>query len=67
MKEYKVEARTYFSKLSTNKNHITESSTEEIQYLMDQYVKEGWTLVSTDAASFGMALYIYLYFEREVS
>jgi len=64
MKEYKVEARTYYSKLTTNKHHITDSSTDEIQYLLDQYAKDGWTLASTDAASFGSAMYVYLYFER---
>ena len=65
MKEYKVEARTYYSKMTLNKNHITETSSVEIQSLMDQYVKDGWSLASTDACSFGLALYIYLYFERE--
>lgn len=66
MKEYKVEARTYFSKLSMNKNHIADSSSEETQYLLDQYAKEGWSLASTDATSFGTAMYIYLYFERDI-
>ncbi len=65
MKKYKVEARTYYSKLTTNKHHITERSTDEIQYLLDDYTAKGWTLASTDAASFGAAVYIYLYFEKE--
>ncbi len=65
MKKYKVEARTYFSKITTNKNHIAESSADEIQYLLDDYVSKGWTLVSTDAASFGTAMYVYLYFEKD--
>jgi len=64
MKEYRVEARTYYSKLSTNKNHIIESSMPEIQSIMDEYAADGWRLVSTDAANFGLALYIYLYFEK---
>ena len=67
MKEYKVESRTYYSKLTTDRNHIANSSKSEIQYLLDEYSKEGWTLTSTDAASFGSAMYIYLYFEREIS
>lgn len=65
MKEYKVEARTYYSKVTLNKDHITEKSSKEIQGLLDQYVQDGWTLASTDATSFGLAVYIYLYFERE--
>ena len=65
MKEYKVEGRIYYSKLVANKDHISEKSRGEIQYLLDEYAKEGWTLVSTDATSFGSAMYIYLYFERE--
>lgn len=64
MKKYKVEAKAFYSKLTTNKNHIIESSVEEIQQIMDQYAADGWTLVSTDASNFGAALYIYLYFEK---
>jgi hypothetical protein len=65
MTEYKIEARTYYSKITTNKNHIVESSSEEIQDLLSQYAAEGWRLASTDATSFGLAVYVYLYFERE--
>ncbi len=65
MTEYKIEARTYYSKITTNKNHIVESSSEEIQDLLNQYADEGWRLASTDATSFGLAVYVYLYFERE--
>lgn len=64
MKQYKVEAKAFYSKVSMNKNHIVESSVEEIQNIMDQYAADGWTLVSTDASNFGLALYIYLYFEK---
>lgn len=65
MKQFKVEARTYYSKLSLDKNHIIKSSTEEIQNIIDDYVSRGWTLFSTNATSFGAAVYIYLYFEKE--
>jgi len=64
MKQYKVEAKAFYSKISSNRNHIVESSIQEIQSIMDQYANEGWTLVSTDASNFGQALYIYLYFEK---
>jgi hypothetical protein len=65
MKKYQVESRTYYSKISTDKNHIVKSSTKEIQDIMDDYASRGWSLVSTDATSFGLAVYIYLYFEKE--
>ena len=64
-KEYRVEARTYYSKITLDKDHITKFSTEEIQAIIDDYVADGWQLFSTDATSFGAAIYIYLYFERE--
>lgn len=66
MKEYRVEARTYYSKPSLNKNHIAERSQEEAQAIIDEYTASGWELASTDATSFGGAVYVYLYFEREV-
>ena len=65
MKEYKVEVRTYYSKITTDRQHIAKSSGTEIQYLLDEYSKDGWTLTSTDATSFGTAVYLYLYFERD--
>ncbi len=65
MKEYKVESRAFYSKLTTNKNHIVESSMMEMQDILDDCVDNGWQLASTDASSFRNALYIYLYFERE--
>lgn len=65
MKQYKVEAKAFYSKVTTNKNHIVESSVTEIQKIMDDYAANGWKLVSTDASNFGLALYIYLYFEKD--
>ena len=66
MKQYKVEARTYYSKVTLDKEHIAKSSAQEIQDLLDAYTQDGWRLASTDATSFGLAVYVYLYFEREV-
>ena len=65
MKQYKVEAFTYYSKITTDKEHIVKSSKAEIQETMDSYAKDGWTLPSTNATSFGAAVYIYLYFEKD--
>lgn len=67
MKEYRVEARTYYSKMTTNANHIAESSQEEAQEIIDGYAADGWRLASTDATSFGFAVYMYLYFERDTN
>ena len=67
MTEYKVEARTYYSKLTTNANHIAETSQEEAQAIIDGYAAQGWRLVSTNATSFGLAVYLYLFFERDAA
>lgn len=65
MKKYKLETFIYYSKLTTNKFHIIESSTPEIQEKMDEYSRAGWQLASTNMETFGAALYIYLYFEKD--
>ncbi len=67
MKKYKVEARTYYSKVSFDNYHIIKSSTEEIQAMIDDYVLQGGQLCSTDTASFGMAQYNCLYFEKDMA
>lgn len=67
MKEYKVESFIYYSKLTTNKNHILDDSTRDIQEKIDLLCVDGWRLISTDTASFGTAMYFYLYFERGLS
>ncbi len=64
MSRYKVEAFTYYSKITTNRQHIIEKSTDEIQTTLDNYTEDGYKLVSTDATSFGAAVYVYLYFEK---
>ncbi len=64
MKEYKVETLIYYSKLTLDTKHIAKSSKAEIQEKLDEYAKNGWKLASTDATSFGAAVYIYLYFEK---
>ncbi len=67
MKTYKVESLIYYSKLTLDKEHILKSSTKDIQEKLDEYAKKGWRLVSTDAEDFGMAMYFYLYFEKDVA
>ncbi|SMG51692.1 hypothetical protein SAMN05661096_03809 [Marivirga sericea] len=66
MKDYKVEALIYYSKITTDSKHIIKSSKKEIQEKLDEYAKEGYRLTSTDASNFGAAMYIYLYFEKEI-
>ena len=67
MKEYKVESFIYYSKMTTNKTHILDDSTRDMQEKIDLMSVDGWRLVSTDATSFGTAMYFYLYFERGLS
>ena len=67
MKEYKVEALVYHSKVTLDKEHIIKSSTVDIQNKLDEYGQNGWRLVSTDSTDFGFAVYFYLYFERDKS
>jgi len=66
MKEYKVETLNYYSKLTTDSKHITKSSKKDIQEKLDEYSKNVYKLASTDATNFGLAVYIYLYFEKDV-
>lgn len=66
MKEYKVESLIYYTKLSLDKKHISKSSKKEIQDKLDEYAKNGYRLTSTDATNFGYAVYIYLYFEKDI-
>ncbi len=66
MKDYKVETLIYYSKLTLDINHIAKSSKLEIQDKLDEYAKNGYKLASTDASNFGAAMYIYLYFEKDL-
>ncbi len=65
MKQYKVEALIYYSKVTLDKEHIVKSSVGDIQRKLDDYAQAGWRLVSTNATDFGFAVYIYLYFEKD--
>lgn len=64
MKDYKVETLIYYSKITLDSKHIAKSSQKDIQAKLDEYTTKGYKLASTDATSFGAAVYIYLYFER---
>ncbi|GAA0872583.1 hypothetical protein GCM10009117_17300 [Gangjinia marincola] len=64
MKEYKVETLIFYSKFTLDKNHIAKDSQAGIQEKLNEYAKNGYKLVSTNSSNFGMALYIYLYFEK---
>ncbi|MEM6321770.1 MAG: DUF4177 domain-containing protein [Bacteroidota bacterium] len=66
MKEYKVETLVYYSKLTFDREHIAKDSARDIQGKLNDYAADGWRLASTDATNFGSAVYIYLYFERDV-
>jgi hypothetical protein len=66
MKEYKLESFIYYSKLTLDSKHILKSSTAEIQAKLDEYAQSGWKLASTNTTSFGAAVYVYLYFEKDI-
>lgn len=66
MKDYKVEALIYYSKLTLDSEHIVKKSKEEIQAKLDEYAAQGYRLTSTSSTSFGSAIYIYLYFEKDI-
>ncbi len=64
MKKYKVESLIYYSKITLDSKHIAKNSQKDIQEKLDEYAQKGYRLASTDATSFGSAVYIYLYFEK---
>ncbi|RMB63506.1 DUF4177 domain-containing protein [Dokdonia sinensis] len=64
MEKYVVEPLIFYSKMTTDKMHIIKSSKKEVQAKLNEYAEKGYKLVSTDSTNFGMALYIYLYFEK---
>ncbi|HLW42044.1 MAG TPA: hypothetical protein VKY82_06715 [Flavobacterium sp.] len=65
MKEYKVETLIYYSKITLDSEHIAKKSKTDIQDKLDEYASKGYKLVSTNSTNFGLAIYIYLYFEKE--
>lgn len=66
MKEYKVESLIYYSKLTLDSEHIAKDSKVGIQEKLDEYSKKGYKLTSTSSTNFGLAIYIYLFFEKDV-
>ncbi len=66
MKEYKLESLIYYTKVTLDKEHIIKASTKDIQEKLDEYARDGYRLVSTDATDFGFAVYFYLYFEKDI-
>ena len=66
MKDYKVETLIYYSKITLDSKHIAKDSQKDIQEKLDEYAKKGYSLTSTNATSFGVAVYIYLYFEKDI-
>ncbi|ARK11748.1 DUF4177 domain-containing protein [Fibrivirga algicola] len=66
MKDYKVEALIYYTKLTFDSEHIIKKSKEEIQAKLDEYASQGYRLTSTSSTNFGAAVYIYLYFEKDI-
>lgn len=65
MEDYKVETLIFYSKVTLDTEHIAKKSKAEIQEKLNEYAAKGYKLVSTNATNFGLALYIYLYFEKD--
>lgn len=66
MKEYKVEALIYYSKLTLDSEHIAKDSKKEIQSKLDEYASQGYRLTATTSTNFGLAIYVYLFFEKDI-
>lgn len=66
MKDYKVESLIYYSKITLDSEHIAKKSKEDIQEKLDEYAKKGYQLSSTTSTNFGLAIYIYLFFEKDI-
>ena len=66
MKEYKVESLIFYTKLTLDSKHIAKDSKVEIQKKLDEYSALGYRLVSSTSTNFGAAIYIHLYFEKDV-
>ena len=66
MKDYKVETLIFYSKLTLDSEHIAKKAKIDIQEKLDEYAARGYRLASTSSTSFGAAVYIYLFFEKDV-
>ena len=66
MKDYKVESLIYYTKLTLDSEHKAKESKREIQEKLDEYAKNGYQLTSTTSTNFGFAVYIYLFFEKDI-
>ena len=66
MKDYKVESLIYYTKLTLDSEHIAKESKKEIQEKLDEYAKNSYQLASTTSTNFGFAVYIYLFFEKDI-
>ena len=64
MKAYKVETLIFYSKITLDSEHIAKKSKEDIQAKLDEYVANGYSLHHSTSTNFGMAVYIYLFFEK---
>jgi hypothetical protein len=55
----------YYSKSFADQKYVIEASSNDIQQELDELSPPGWRLVSNEATNFGMAIYFYLYFEKD--
>jgi hypothetical protein len=55
----------YYSKSFADQKYVIEASSNDIQQELDELSPPGSRLVSNEATNFGMAIYFYLYFEKD--
>ena len=66
MREYKVETMIFWTKFTFDVNHIAKKSKIDIQVQLDEYAAKGYSLHHSTSTNFGMAIYIHLYFEKNI-
>ncbi|MGF7217453.1 hypothetical protein GGR92_003627 [Spirosoma lacussanchae] len=67
MKSYKVKGLIFYSNLTLNSRHILNDSQAEVQTKLDEYSQQGYWLMSTNTVSYGPAVYICLYSEKDLN
>lgn len=65
-KDYKVELLIISPKLTLDSKQFLESSKIGIQENLDEYAAKGYSLHHSTSINFGMSVYIYLYFEKDI-
>jgi hypothetical protein len=52
--------------LTLDSKHIANDSKKEIQEKLDEYAAKGYRFTTSTSTNFGAAIYIHLYFEKDI-